>query len=95
MQVHFVPQLGIAPRWASFLDTITEELEEKESTVVYDDYQFISKDEMAALGISTQDITDGRVRPSMRLLRREGLYRELKAVVDPAALNSTQATNEA
>lgn len=96
VQVHFIPQLGIAPRWASFLDTITEELEEKEATVVYDDYQFISKDEMAALGISTQDITDGRVRPSMHgCFVEKSLYRELKAVVDPTALNKyTQAAKQ-
>ncbi len=30
MQVHFIPALGPAPKWCSFLDSLTEELEESE-----------------------------------------------------------------
>ncbi|KAJ8972496.1 hypothetical protein NQ317_012713, partial [Molorchus minor] len=33
-----VPSLGPAPRWASFLDSLTEELEESNVENVYDDY---------------------------------------------------------
>ena len=87
VQVQFVPALGIAPKWASFLDNITEELEASDTTVVYEDYKFISKEEMDAYGISAADITDGRVRPAMHGAYIENkLYRELKAVVDPSAL---------
>ena len=32
----FIPQLGVAPSWCSFLDGMTEELEEKEKTTVYE-----------------------------------------------------------
>ena len=35
--------MGPAPRWCSFLDVITEELEEEESSTVYDDYKFVTK----------------------------------------------------
>ena len=28
IEIYFVPQIGPAPKWASFLDNITEELEE-------------------------------------------------------------------
>lgn len=88
VQVHFIPQLGIAPRWASFLDSITEELEEKEQNVVYDDYKFISKSEMDTLGLEPQDLARGKVRPAMHGCYIENsLYRELKAVVDPNAFN--------
>ncbi|CUG93113.1 Hypothetical protein, putative [Bodo saltans] len=88
VQVHFIPQLGIAPRWASFLDSITEELEEKEQSVVYDDYKFISKEEMDTLGLEPQDLARGKVRPAMHGCYIENsLYRELKAVVDPNAFN--------
>lgn len=35
---YFVPSLGPAPRWASFLEGLTEELEESSPTL-YDDYR--------------------------------------------------------
>lgn len=89
VQVHFIPQLGAAPRWASFLDVMTEELEEKDSTTVYDDYTFIAKEEMDALGIAAEDLAGGKVRPVMHgAFIENGLYRELQAVVNPAAFNA-------
>lgn len=51
MQVFFVPSLGPAPRWASYLDTITEELEESNTATVYDDYKFITLQELQELGL--------------------------------------------
>lgn len=94
VQVHFIPQLGVAPRWASFLDSMTEELEEKESTTVYDDFTFIPKEEMDLLGISAQDLAEGKVRPVMHgAFVENGLYRELKAVVDPGSFNRYLAEN--
>ncbi|CAJ1009438.1 hypothetical protein Q4I28_004752 [Leishmania naiffi] len=93
VQVHFIPQLGRAPRWASFLEVMTEELEEKEATTVYDDFTFISKDEMNALGIAAEDLAGGKVRPVMHgAFIENGLYRELRAVVDPTAFNNYVAS---
>ena len=37
----FIPSLGTAPKWCSFLDNLTEELEEQ-TTGVYEDYKFVS-----------------------------------------------------
>ena len=37
---YFIPSLGTAPRWCSFLDNLAEELEEETGTV-YDDYKFV------------------------------------------------------
>jgi ribosome biogenesis protein ENP2 len=67
---YYVPALGLAPRWASYLDTLTEELEEGASAAamlggsaaggaggaggaatVYDDYRFVTRDELAGLGL--------------------------------------------
>lgn len=39
MQAYFVPSLGPAPKWCSFLEGLTEELEETDVPVVYDDYK--------------------------------------------------------
>ena len=46
------PCLVIASnRWCSFLDNITDEMEESEVTSVYDDYKFVTKDELEDLGL--------------------------------------------
>ena len=37
----FIPSLGPAPRWCSFLDNLTEELEE-EKPGVFEDYKFVA-----------------------------------------------------
>lgn len=88
VQVHFIPQLGAAPRWATFLENLTEELEEKDLTTVYDDYTFISKEELAEMGVAPTDMADGKIRPSMHgAFIQNNLYRELKAVVDPSGFS--------
>ena len=47
----YIPGLGPAPRWASFLDSLTEELEESNTATVYDDYKFVTKNEISELGL--------------------------------------------
>mgnify|MGYP001127818962 CR=1 FL=1 len=49
---YFVPQLGPAPRWCAFLESLTEELEEQKNQSVYDDYKFITRQEVEELGVS-------------------------------------------
>lgn len=44
--------LGPAPRWCSFLDNLTEELEETNTENVYDDYKFVTSNELEDLGLS-------------------------------------------
>lgn len=51
MQTYYIPSLGPAPRWASFLDSLTEELEESNTENVYDDYKFVTKTELESLGL--------------------------------------------
>jgi len=51
MQVFYIPSLGSAPRWASFLDSLTEELEESRTATTYDDYKFMTKEELYDLGL--------------------------------------------
>ena len=46
MQGYFLPTLGPAPRWCSFLDNLTEELEENETDTLYDDYKFLTLEEV-------------------------------------------------
>jgi ribosome biogenesis protein ENP2 len=54
IMTYFVPQLGPAPRWCSYLEGITEELEEKSldggNGTTYEDYKFLTKTEVESLG---------------------------------------------
>jgi len=45
-------QMGPAPKWCSFLDNLTEELEANPASSVYDDYKFVTKQELDTLGLA-------------------------------------------
>ena len=49
MHTYFIPELGPAPRWCSFLDNLVEEVEETETDTIYDDYKFVTIDEVIFL----------------------------------------------
>ncbi|CAK1549879.1 unnamed protein product [Leptosia nina] len=51
MQIYYVPSLGPAPKWCAFLDNLTEEMETSASQTVYDDYKFVTKQELESLGL--------------------------------------------
>lgn len=48
---YFVPSLGPAPAWTSFLESLTEELEQKDQQV-YDDYRFVTREELEDLNLA-------------------------------------------
>ncbi|KAI1309389.1 Nucleolar protein 10 [Halotydeus destructor] len=48
---YYLPCLGPAPRWCSFLDRIVEELEETGDNNIYDDYKFVTQQELEDLGL--------------------------------------------
>ena len=50
---YFTPSLGPAPRWCHFLDNLTEEMEEANDTSVYDDYKFVTKDDLERLSLGS------------------------------------------
>ncbi|KAI0711387.1 WD40-repeat-containing domain protein [Earliella scabrosa] len=51
MTTYFVPQLGPAPKWCSFLENLTEEMEDSTARTAYQDYKFIDRTELAKLGL--------------------------------------------
>lgn len=69
---YYVPRLGPAPRWCSFLEGITEELEESSRTNVYEDYKFLSKSEVDDLGASSL------IGTSMLKAYMHGFFMEMK-----------------
>jgi ribosome biogenesis protein ENP2 len=44
-----VPSLGPAPKFCSFLDNLTEEMEETNTSSVYDEYKFLTMEELEKL----------------------------------------------
>ena len=48
---YFIPTLGPAPKWATFLDSITEELEESNSETIYQDFKFVTNEDLAELNL--------------------------------------------
>lgn len=61
MNIFFVPSLGTAPKWCSFLDSLTEELEEshlvgddqdpQQRQNVWDDYKFVTLKDLTRLSL--------------------------------------------
>ena len=49
---YFLPSLGPAPKWCSFLEQLTEELEESKSTTLYEDYKFLTPVDLEKLNAS-------------------------------------------
>lgn len=85
MMTYYIPSLGPAPRWCSFLDNLTEEIESESVQNIYDDYKFITKQELADLGLDHLEGT------SMLRAYMHGffidirLYNKAKAIADPFA----------
>ncbi|RSH81804.1 uncharacterized protein EHS24_007996 [Apiotrichum porosum] len=55
LSTYYIPEFGPAPRWASFLDSITEENAEDMSGAgkgAYSDYKFVDRAELETLGLS-------------------------------------------
>lgn len=51
MTSYYIPQLGPAPKWCSFLDNLTEEMEDQTIRSTYEDLKFVDKAELATLGL--------------------------------------------
>ena len=90
IQSFYVPLLGPAPRWVSFLDSITEELEEEQrsgahASAVFDDYKFVTRDELTSLGMA-HAIGTPLVRAHMHGFFLDArLYKKVKALSEPFA----------
>lgn len=83
IMTYFVPQLAPAPRWCSFLEGITEELEETAGQTVYEDFKFLTKKEVEALG-ATSLIGTPMLKAYMHGFFVEiKLYNKLRAVSNP------------
>lgn len=90
----FIPQLGPAPRWCSFLDNLVEEMAEDPSDPnafrnhhagdVYDNYKFLTKQQLETLNLSHLIGTTSLLRPYMHgFFVAQRLYEEARLIADP------------
>jgi ribosome biogenesis protein ENP2 len=92
MESYYIPVVGLAPKWCSFLENITEELEEKDLTregtkdgkeSIYENYKFVSRDEVEKLGISNL-VGTPLLRGYMHGFFMDiNLYNRVRAVANP------------
>jgi ribosome biogenesis protein ENP2 len=83
IMTYFVPQLGPAPRWCSFLESLTEELEETAGENAFEDYKFLTKAEVDDLG-ATSLIGTPMLKGYMHGFFMEmKMYSKLRAVSKP------------
>jgi ribosome biogenesis protein ENP2 len=85
MEMYFVPGLGPAPKWSSFLENITEELEETKNYTVYEDYKFLTANDLEEIGAKNL-IGTRFIKPYMHGYFMDWkLYKKLKSLSDPFA----------
>ncbi|EFC48958.1 predicted protein, partial [Naegleria gruberi] len=73
---YYIPSLGPAPKWCSFVDQITEELEDFKKNTVYQDFKFLTMEEIQDLGLEDLFGTD-LLRPYMHgFFIKMSLYRK-------------------
>lgn len=92
----FVPQLGPAPRWCSFLDNLVEEMAEDpndplayntgQSGAIYDNYKFLTIPQLRALSLDHLIGKTTLLRPYMHgFFVAQRLYEEAKLIANPNA----------
>lgn len=102
VQSFYIPALGSAPKWCSFLDTFTEELEDgrdvrsasksqtydggqAEDETVYENYKFVTKDELDSLGLAHLVGSDVLKAYMHGYFMHQKLYRRAVDVTEPFA----------
>lgn len=82
---YFIPSLGPAPKWCSYLENLTEELEEGAQTTIYDDFKFVTKEDIERLNL-TNLIGTNLLRAYMHgYFIDYRLYLKAKSMADPFA----------
>lgn len=83
MLSYYIPSLGCAPRWCSFLDNLTEEIESESVQNIYDDYKFVTKQELEELGLEHLQSTNLLKAYMHGFFIDLRLYNKAKAAIDP------------
>uniref|UniRef100_A0A182W6Z4 Nucleolar protein 10 n=1 Tax=Anopheles minimus TaxID=112268 RepID=A0A182W6Z4_9DIPT len=87
MLPYYIPSEGPAPKWCSFLDNLVEEIASESVQNVYDDYKFITRQELAELKLDHLEGTQ-MLRAYMHgFFINIRLYNKAKAVSDSFAFD--------
>ncbi|KAI9779579.1 MAG: hypothetical protein M1835_004670 [Candelina submexicana] len=101
----FIPQLGPAPKWCSFLDNLVEEMAENpddpssfnqlgdsSAGAVYDNYKFLTTAQLRALNLEHLIGTTSLLRPYMHgYFVAQRLYEEARLIADPYQFEEERA----
>lgn len=80
----FIPQLGPAPKWCSFLDNMVEEMAEEAPAETYDNYKFLTLPELKSLNLGHLIGTTNLLRPYMHgYFVASKLYEEARLIANP------------
>ena len=84
MHSFFIPQLGPAPRWCSFLDNMVEEMAEETQTETYDNYKFLTIGELKSLSLEHLIGKTNLLRPYMHgYFVASKLYEQARLIANP------------
>lgn len=82
---YFIPTLGPAPRWCSYLENLTEEMEEQGHNTIYDDFKFVTKEDLEKLNLSNLIGTNLLHAYMHGFFIDNRLFNKAKSIVDPFA----------
>jgi ribosome biogenesis protein ENP2 len=99
LETYYIPKVGLAPKWCSFLENITEELEERDlkrdsgagsdvfvqdgEESVFENYKFVSRDDLEKLGVSDLVGTPMLKAYMHGFFMDISLYNRIRAVANP------------
>mmetsp|Transcript_208 Transcript_208/g.456 ORF Transcript_208/g.456 Transcript_208/m.456 type:complete len:778 (-) Transcript_208:1787-4120(-) len=99
LEAYYVPKVGLAPAWCSFLENITEELEERDlkresgssgdafvqdgQETVFENYKFVSHEDLEKLGVSDLIGTPLLKAYMHGFFMDINLYNKIRAVANP------------
>ncbi|CAK7209106.1 Small ribosomal subunit bioproteinsis [Sporothrix eucalyptigena] len=80
----FIPMLGPAPKWCTFLERLVDEMAEEVSTTTYDNYKFLTLPELRALSLSHLVGKTNLLRPYMHgFFVASKLYDQARLIANP------------
>ncbi|KAJ6749644.1 hypothetical protein OIU85_000293 [Salix viminalis] len=80
---YFIPSLGPAPKWLPSIENLTEEMEEDAQTTIYDNFKFLTKEDLEKLNL-TSLIGTNLLRASMHgFFIDYKLYKKAKQYMEP------------
>lgn len=92
MHSFFIPQLGSAPRWCSFLDNMVEEMAEEVNTDQYDNFKFLTLPELKSLSLAHLIGKTNLLRPYMHgYFVASKLYDQARLIANPYAIEEERA----